>query len=65
MYQQSNIIIDRIVRLLIFIILNFIIIRYLLALNLSDTDQIKIVLASTVCFMFVTMYYPLVVIKDV
>ncbi len=64
MYQQSNIIIDRLVRILIFVVLNFIIIRFLLGLNLSNIDQIKIVLASTLCFMFVLMYYPIVILNQ-
>jgi hypothetical protein len=54
---------ERIVRLLIFIIINYIIVRYALGLNLSDIDQTKIVLGSSVCFMFVNTMYPVVVTR--
>lgn len=54
---------ERFVRVLIFIILSFIIIRCLLGLDLSDFNQIKIVLGMTVCFMFVNTYYPNIVTK--
>jgi hypothetical protein len=49
---------NRLARLLIFMLLNFVLVRYALAVNLTDIEQIKIVLASSICFMFVTTYYP-------
>ena len=60
MNKDSNIK-ERIVRMMIFIILSFIMLRYILGLNLSDIDQTKIVLGITVCFMFVNTYYPTVI----
>lgn len=60
---------ERIVRVLIFILLGFIMVRYCLrksgdSSGLSDLDQIKIVLGMTVVFMFVNTYYPVVVTKN-
>jgi len=67
---------ERIIRVLIFILLGFIVVRYcfrtsgsdqLISSDLrisSDLDQIKIVLGMTVVFMFVNTYYPVVVTKN-
>lgn len=55
---------SRIIRVLIFILLGFVVIRYLSGVSLSDIDQIKIVLGFTICFMFVNTYYPTVVIQN-
>jgi hypothetical protein len=63
---------ERIVRVLIFILLGFIVVRYCLRTSgsdqrigsASDLDQIKIVLGMTVVFMFVNTYYPVVVTKN-
>lgn len=56
---------EKILRLLIFIILNFIIIKYIINPNLTndltDTEQVLITLSSTLCFMFVNTYYPSIV----
>lgn len=60
--NQSNIK-EKIVRLLLFITLSYVMLRYCLGLNLSDIDQTKIVAATSVCFMFVSTYYPEVVTK--
>jgi hypothetical protein len=60
MYKNQDIK-ERIVRVLIFVILSFIMLRYLLGLELSDIDQTQIVLGLTVCFMFVNTYYPVVI----
>jgi len=54
---------ERIVRLLMFIILSFLVLRYALGLCLTDIDQIKIVIGLSVCFMFVNTFYPVVVTK--
>jgi hypothetical protein len=54
---------DRIIRLFIFIITNFIILRYLSGIDLTDYEQIKIVIISTICLMFINTYYPYVAIK--
>jgi len=54
---------DRIIRLFIFILMNFIILRYLSGVHLTDQDQIKIVAISAICFMFIITYYPYVVAK--
>jgi hypothetical protein len=59
--MNNNDIKERIIRILIFIIGSFIILRYLLGLTLSDIDQIKIVFGISVCFMFVNTYYPVVI----
>lgn len=56
--EIENDITERIVRVLLFMIFSFVLVRYALGLSLSDMDQTKIVLASTVCFMFVNTYYP-------
>jgi hypothetical protein len=52
---------ERLLRLLIFIILNLIVLRYISGIGLSDYDQIKITGISTLIFMFVNTYYPHVV----
>lgn len=52
---------ERVVRMLIFILMNLIILRYLSGLELGENDQIKIVMVTTLCFMFVNTYYPHVV----
>lgn len=62
MYQSD--ISERIMRILIFMLLSFIILRFLIATTLSDIEQIKITAAVTVCFMFVNTYYPVVITKD-
>ncbi|VBB18112.1 hypothetical protein YASMINEVIRUS_575 [Yasminevirus sp. GU-2018] len=54
---------ERVVRILIFVLMNFIILRYLAGLELGDGDQLKIVAVTTLCFMFVNTYYPYVVTK--
>lgn len=59
----ENLIQDRIIRLLIFILINFIALRYLSEVNLTDYDQAKIVAISTICFMFISTYYPYVIAK--
>ena len=51
---------ERILKILIFIIISFIMLRYILDVPLSDIDQTKIVLGITICFMFVNTYYPTV-----
>lgn len=55
---------SRITRIIIFMLLGFIIVRYLTGIELSDIDQVKIVLGSTICFMFVNTYYPTVVTQN-
>jgi hypothetical protein len=55
---------ERIARVMIFIVLSFIIIRYLLGIELSDIDQTKIVLGLSVVFMFVNTYYPVVLTRE-
>ena len=52
---------ERVVRLMFYILLSFIVVRYFLNLNLTDTEYVKIVLATSVCFMFVNTYYPVIV----
>lgn len=54
---------ERIVRMMIFVILSFVMLRYVLGLDLSDIDQTKIVLGATICFMFVNTYYPIVLLS--
>ncbi len=55
---------SRITRVLIFILFGFILVRYLTGVQLTDFDQTKIVIGLTICFMFVNMYYPTVVIQN-
>ena len=62
MWEDSDIK-EKVVRLLLFIILSYVILRYGLGLNLSDIDQTKIVAGLSVCFMFVNTYYPTVITK--
>lgn len=54
----------RIVRILIFALLSFVLVRYALGVDLTDTEQIKIVLATSVCFMIVNTYYPVIITRD-
>ena len=54
---------DRLVRLLIFVLMFFIILRYLSGINISDFEQIEIVVISAICLMFVNTYYPYIVLK--
>lgn len=54
---------ERIVKILMFIILCFLIIRYCLFIELTDIDQLKILMGVSVCFMFVDTQYPHVVKK--
>lgn len=60
MTKDSNIK-ERVVRMLIFVILSFVMLRYVLGIELSDIDQTKIVLGVTICFMLVNTYYPTVI----
>ncbi|AYV77436.1 MAG: hypothetical protein Dasosvirus2_32 [Dasosvirus sp.] len=53
---------ERIVRVLIFMIFVFLLIKYIVGVP-SLTDQINIVLVSTVSLMFVNTFYPVVVTK--
>lgn len=55
---------ERLVRLLLFVLLNFLLIRYVLDVELDDSAQIKIVLIATLCFMFIDTYYPRVIIQN-
>ncbi len=55
---------ERVVRLMMFIILSYVIVRYALGLNLSDMDQTKIVLGSSICFMFVNTMYPVIMTRQ-
>jgi hypothetical protein len=52
---------ERIIRILIFIILSFIMLRYLIGVDLNDIDQVKIVIGVSICFMFVNTYYPTII----
>ena len=63
MFDIDNSLQDRIIRLLIFALINFIILRYLSEINLTNYEQIKIVLISVLCFMIVNTFYPYVVMK--
>ena len=62
MYSESDIK-ERIVRMMIFIILSFIMLRYIIDIELNDIDQTKIVLGITICFMFVNTYYPSIITR--
>lgn len=62
MFEYSTIQ-ERLLRLLIFILLNFVLIRYVLDVTLDDYSQIKIVAISTLCFMIIDTYYPRVIIN--
>jgi len=55
---------DRFTRLMVFIILVTLLNRYCLGIELSDGDQIKLILASGICFMVVDTYYPRVLVKS-
>ena len=63
MSKQTNIK-ERIVRILLFIILSFIMIRYILHIELNDIDQTKIVLGIAICFMIINTYYPSININN-
>jgi Flp pilus assembly protein protease CpaA len=54
---------DRLIRLIIFIILSFIIVKCFTGVNLTNGEQINIVMGVAICFMFVNTYYPQVVLK--
>lgn len=58
---MDNDIKERIVKMMIFIILCFIMLRYSVGVELNDIDQIKIVIGISICFMFVNTYYPTVI----
>ena len=55
---------SRITRLLVFILLGFIVVRYLTGIPLSDLDQTKIVFGMAFLFMFLNTYYPSVIIQN-
>lgn len=59
---------EKILRLLIFVILSFVIIKYIINPNLTnsltETEQVLITLSSTLCFMFINTYYPSIVNND-
>jgi hypothetical protein len=63
MYKDSNIK-ERIARIMIFIILSFMMLRYATGVELADIDQTKIVLGMSVCFMIVNTYYPTVITNN-
>lgn len=52
---------ERLYRVIIFVILNLVLIRYFIGINIDDIAQIKIVLVSVICYMFINTYYPVVV----
>jgi hypothetical protein len=60
--QQSNT--HKLFRLLIFVIIIMIIIRYFLDIDLSDMDQLKIILSVTVVYIGISTFYPYVVVKN-
>jgi hypothetical protein len=55
---------EKLLRLLIFIITSYVLIRYVSGININDCEQTKIVLITSAVFMFVSSYYPNVVIID-
>ena len=55
---------DKLIRIIIFIVFNLVLLRYISDIQLDDMTQIKIVLISTICYMFVSAYYPVIVIRD-
>jgi hypothetical protein len=67
--KENNVIVlgettTRIVRILIFVLLSFVLVRYALGIDLTDTEQIKIVLATSICFMAVNTFYPVIITRD-
>lgn len=54
---------DKIMRLLWFVIICFVFLRYLLDVQNDEYQQIKIIIAASIAYIFVNMYYPVVVIK--
>ena len=49
---------DKIIHIMVFILINFIAIRFCSSIQLTDNQQIVIVGITTLCYMFISTYYP-------
>lgn len=54
---------DKIMRIVLFMLISFVLIRYCLNIQLDDYEQIKIIMATAIAFIFVNLYYPSVIIQ--
>ena len=55
---------DKLISVLLFIIIGFLIVKYLLKLNISESDQINLIISMTILYMFITTYYPSCIFKN-
>lgn len=51
-------IIDRFIKLLIFIIINYLVLKFILRETITDYVYLQILIVNSICFMFVYNYYP-------
>ena len=63
MSYKYNDISEKLIRLLIFVVASYIMLRYASGVEINEYDQTKIVLIVSAVFMFVSSYYPNVIIK--
>jgi len=49
---------DKCIKLLIFIIINYMVLKFILKTSITEYDYIQILIVNTICFMFVCNYYP-------
>lgn len=59
----TNNIDDKIIQVIIFTILNFIIIYCCSGIKLQNEQYFILIMISTICHMFVNTYYPQIIIK--
>lgn len=56
---------DKIIKLLLFIIINYIVLKIIIKNNISTYTYLQISIINTICFIFINTYYPCIkIIND-
>lgn len=63
MYNTSKL--DKIIKVLIFIIINYIILKFILRNTVTEYVYLQILIINTICFMFVYNYYPCISLQNI
>ena len=58
-------IINKFVKILIFIIINYLVLKFILRNTITEYIYLQILIVNTICFMFVYNYYPCISLKNI
>ena len=58
-------IINKIVKILIFVIINYLVLKFILKNTITEYVYLQILIVNTICFMFVYNYYPCISLKNI